>query len=113
MKRFTGLMLLAMACLFVAACGGSSSSKSSSSPSSTTVGGKLVIDNASGSTWTCQFSPFNAAVTLTSFGFFYEPLQQVDILNNAHTTPWLATSSQWSNHFKTLTVTTRSGVTCR
>jgi peptide/nickel transport system substrate-binding protein len=111
MKRLTGLVLLALACLVAAACGGSSSSKSSGSSSSTKVGGKLVIDNASGSTWTCQFNPFNAAVTLTSFGFFYEPLEQVDILNNAQTTPWLATSAQWSNNFRTLTVTTRSGVT--
>jgi peptide/nickel transport system substrate-binding protein len=79
-----------------------------------TVAGKLVIDNESGSTWTCQFNPFNAAVTLTTFGFIYEPLEYVNILasnGSNQTTPWLATSSQWSSDFKTLTFTVRKGAT--
>ena len=77
-KRFTGLIVLAIAGLLAAGCGGgssstsstssasSTSSTSSSTPSATKVAGKLVIDNESGSTWTCQFNPFNPAVTLTS-----------------------------------------------
>ena len=72
-----------------------------------------MIDNESGSTWTCQFNPFNPAVTLTSFGFVYEPLEYVDILaksTSSQVTPWLATSSKWSNGYKTLTFTMRSGV---
>ncbi len=107
MKRFTWLVLSAAICVLLSACGGGSKS--------TTVAGKLVIDNESGSTWTCQFNPFNSAVEITAFAFVYEPLQFVNILqSNAATSnpgkPWLATSSQWSNGFKTLTFTIRKGV---
>jgi peptide/nickel transport system substrate-binding protein len=114
MKRFQGLMALAAVCGLLTACGGSSSSGSSTSSKTTAasggkVAGKLVVDNESGSTWTCQFNPFNAAVTLVSFGWVYEPLEYVNILKSGSTTPWLATSSQWSNAFKTLTFTIRSG----
>ena len=44
------------------------------------IGGKLVIDNESGSTWTCQFNPFNPAVLGPgiTFGFVYEPLEFVE-----------------------------------
>ncbi|MBV9832227.1 MAG: ABC transporter substrate-binding protein, partial [Marmoricola sp.] len=118
MKRFAWLML-AVVCLVATACGGSSSKSStgsttstpSSTPTATKVAGKLVIDNESGSTWTCQFNPFNPAVTLVSFGFIYEPLEYVDILQSGSNAikPWLAASSQWSNGFKTLTFTIRSG----
>ena len=114
MKRFKWVMLLATVCMFATACGGSSSSSSSTSTSSTAtkVGGKLVIDNESGSTWTCQFNPFNPAVNLTSLGFVYEALEPVNILQSTKPpTPWLATSSQWSSGYKTLTFTIRSGVT--
>ncbi len=115
MKRFRWLIALAAVCMLVTACGGSSSSKSSGSSTNSAVvtggkvSGKLVVDNESGSTWTCQFNPFNAAVTLVSFGWVYEPLEYVDILKSGSTTPWLATSSQWSNNFKTLTFTIRDG----
>jgi peptide/nickel transport system substrate-binding protein len=126
MKRFTWLALLAAACTLLAACGGSSSktttgttSGAASTTASTTastgkVGGKVVIDNVTGSTWTCQFNPFNSSVLTTgaTFGPVYEPLQMVNILQSTKPpTPWLATSSQWSNGFKTLTFTIRSGVT--
>src|SRR5947209_12185375 len=45
-------------------CGGSSSKSSSASLAANAgkVGGKLVIDNVSGSTWTCQFNPFNSSL---------------------------------------------------
>ena len=123
MRRLTGLMALAAATVVVTACGGSANKTSSgtqASPGGTQsaaapantgkVGGKLVIDNESGSTWTCQFNPFNPAVTLTSFGTVYEPLQIVNILqSNQKPYPWLATSSTWSNGFKTLTFTIRDG----
>src|ERR671936_280041 len=115
MKRFRWIMALAALCMLATACGGSSS-KSSSGGSSTTptarnVAGKLVVDNESGSTWTCQFNPFNPAVTLVSFGWVYEPLEYVNILKSGSTTPWLATTSKWSNGFKTLTFTIRPGAT--
>jgi peptide/nickel transport system substrate-binding protein len=122
MKRFQWLMALGAVCLLVAACGGSSSSGTSSASGSgtskttaastgSTVSGKLVVDNESGSTWTCQFNPFNPAVTLVSFGWVYEPLEYVNILKSGSVTPWLATTSAWSNGFKTLTFTIRSGAT--
>jgi len=121
MKRFQWLMALGAVCLLVAACGGSSSSGTSSASGSSTstsaavtggkVAGKLVVDNESGSTWTCQFNPFNPAVTLVSFGWVYEPLEYVNILKSGSVTPWLASTSAWSNGFKTLTFTIRSGAT--
>jgi peptide/nickel transport system substrate-binding protein len=113
MKRFTLLTALAAVSVLATACGSSSSSKSSgTSPSApTTASGKVVIDNESGSTWTCQFNPFNASVTLVSFGFVYEPLQYINILqSSAPPVPWLANSSAWSPDYKTLTFTLRSGV---
>jgi peptide/nickel transport system substrate-binding protein len=116
-KRSTWIVLLALVCLAVAGCGGSSSKTSSGSSATTTsatatkVAGKLVVDNESGSTWTCQFNPYNPAVTLVSFGWVYEPLEYVNILKDGAVTPWLATSSQWSPDFKTLTFTIRNGVT--
>jgi peptide/nickel transport system substrate-binding protein len=119
-KRFISLIALAAVAIVVTACGGSShksssgaSSQAAGTPANTgKVGGKLVIDNESGSTWTCQFNPFNPAVILTSFGFVYEPLQFVNILQStSKPQPWLATSGTWSNGFKTLTFTIRKGVT--
>src|SRR3954471_12988620 len=128
MRRFKMLGALAVVTVVAAGCGGSSSKSSStsssqsSSPTGTSssagttansgkVGGKLVIDNESGSTWTCQFNPFNPAVTLTSFGFVYESLQFVNILqSDKKPLPWLASSSTWSNGFKTLTFTIRDGI---
>ena len=84
-------------------------------PNAGIVGGKLVIDNASGSTWTCQFNPFNAAVNYLSIGFMYEPLIQVNTLKtNADgsnvTTPWLATATSWNSDYTKLTATIRDGV---
>jgi peptide/nickel transport system substrate-binding protein len=92
------------------ACGGSGKT--------THVAGKLVIDNESGSTWDCQFNPFNTASTLglTAVCWIYEPLEYVNILKSGSSgtiaaTPWLATGYKWSNGFKTLTFTIRKGVT--
>ncbi len=117
MKRLTWLASLAAVAVLVAACGGSSSKNSSSTTSGAAsngkVGGKLVIDNVSGSTWTCQFNPFNSALLGPgiTFALIYEPLEFVNILqSNNPPVPVLASSSQWSNGFKTLTFTVRSGV---
>src|SRR5579859_7956316 len=117
MKRFKWLALLVVVGIVVAACGSSSSKSSSSTSASAStgkVGGKIVIDNVTGSTWTCQFSPFNSSVLTTgaTFGLIYEPLMYVNILQSTKPpTPWLATSSQWSNGYRTLTFTIRNGVT--
>src|SRR5262249_17627904 len=106
MKRFGSLICVAaVSMVVVTGCGGSSNNNSSS---------KLVIANVSGSTWTCGFNPFNSAVLGPGITYAlagYEPLQFVNILqgNNAPV-PMLATSSQWSPDFKTLTFTIRNGV---
>jgi peptide/nickel transport system substrate-binding protein len=113
MKRFSWIISLTAVCALVAACGSSSKSSSTSASAASNngkVGGKLVIDNESGSTWTCTFNPFNPSVSITSDGFVYEPLEPVNILQNGKTTPWLATGNQWSNGYKTLTFTIRNGV---
>ena len=115
-------MALAAVCMLATACGGSSSSPELVDVvrdivhvgEHGKVGGKLVIDNVTGSTWTCQFNPFNSSVLTTgaTFGFIYEPLEYVNILQSTKPpTPWLATSSQWSNGYKTLTFTIRNGAT--
>jgi peptide/nickel transport system substrate-binding protein len=117
MKRLSWLALLVGVALAVAACGGSSSKPggtTSQAPSTGKIGGKLVIDNVSGGTWTCQFNPFNSAVLGPGITFapVYEPLEFINILQSTKPpVPMLATSSQWSNGYKTLTFTIRKGVT--
>ena len=112
MKRFRGLIVLAaVSSMVVAGCGGGGGGSSTSGGAA--VGGKLVIANVSGSTWTCGFNPLNAAVygPGIAFALIYEPLEFVNILqSNKPPVPMLATSSKWSNGFKTLTFTIRSGV---
>jgi peptide/nickel transport system substrate-binding protein len=114
MKRFSWLIPLAVACVLVTACGGSSTGTATTTGNNggSTVGGKLVIDNVSGSTWTCQFNPFNSAVLGPGITFapVYEPLMFVNILQSKNPpVPMLATASSWSNGFKTLTFTIRDG----
>jgi peptide/nickel transport system substrate-binding protein len=108
MKRLRWLVVLAaVSSTVVVGCGSSSSSSNSSSS-------KLVIANVSGSTWTCGFNPFNSAVLGPGITYAlagYEPLQFVNILQGTKPpVPMLATSSQWSSDFKTLTFTIRNGV---
>jgi peptide/nickel transport system substrate-binding protein len=104
MKRFRWLSLLAVVPLLLAGCGGNDNNSSS----------KLTIANVSGSTWTCGFNPFNSAVLGPGITYAlagYEPLEFVNILQgDKPPVPMLATSSQWSSDFKTLTFTIRSGV---
>jgi peptide/nickel transport system substrate-binding protein len=99
--------------LLAAACG--SATTNHPTANSAKVGGKLLIDNESGSTWTCQFNPFNPSVNITSVGFIYEPLEFINILQtnpdgSPKVTPWLATGSSWNAGFTMLTMTIRSGV---
>ena len=94
----------------LAACGASSSpgsaGKSTAGPS-----GTLTISNEFGSTWTCQFNPYNPNFSTLPFGPVYEPLAFVDNLESGKASPWLASSWAWSNGDKTLTFTMRKGVT--
>jgi len=110
MKPFRWLMLLAVVGMLVDASSGAAHKL----PATAKAPAKLVIDNVSGSTWTCQFNPFNPALLGPgiTFALVYQPLEFVNILQSTKPpTPMLAKSSQWSNGFKTLTFTIRSGVT--
>jgi peptide/nickel transport system substrate-binding protein len=107
MRRFAILAVLTVAALLAAACGGSGSSNS---PNSSGPSGVLTLDNESGGTWACDFNPFNLSYVSFSVGNIYEPLVFVNALQNAKTTPWLATKWAWGSGDKTLTFTIRNGV---
>ena len=107
-RRFKIIGAFLAVALLAAACGSSSSSSTSSSSSG--AKGVLTIDNESGGLWTCSFNPFNLSAIGYSFGPVYEPLVFINTLQNAKTSPWLATSWAWSNGNKQLTFTIRNGV---
>jgi peptide/nickel transport system substrate-binding protein len=98
-----------VAALGVAAVGCSTSSSSNNTAVST-ASGKLVIGSYMGTTWNCQFNPFNPAINFLSVGFTYETLEFVNILEGGKVSPLLATGSTWSNGNKTLTFTIRNGI---
>ena len=98
---------LAVIALVAAACG--SSTTSGNSTTQPKIGGTLTIDNESGGLWTCDFNPFNGAVTGLSVGILYEPLVYDNLLNDKKT-PLLATDYKWNSDNTVLTFTIRSGV---
>jgi len=85
----------------VAACGTSTSGSS--------AGSTLTISNESGSTWNCQFNPFNENVNWELFGPVYEPLVFIDSLESGKASPWLAKSWSWNASDTQVTFTMRSG----
>ena len=93
------------AVLVLAACGTSSSTTAGATPG---TGGTVTIDNESGTLWTCDFNPYNAAVNGEAFGTIYETLVYDNLLTDKKT-PYLASDYQWSGDSKTLTFTIRSG----
>jgi peptide/nickel transport system substrate-binding protein len=105
MRRLKAIGVIIAAGVLAAGCGTSSSGGKTSAASSV-----LTIDNEGGSLWTCNFNPFNLSDIGYSLGPVYEPLVFVNTLQNAKTTPWLATSWAWSNGNKTVTFTIRGGV---
>ena len=90
-----------------ASSGSNSNSGSNSGKTSNSV---LTISNENGALWTCGFNPLNAADTMLSYGFVYEPLVYVNPLQQGKTTPMLASSYKWGADNKSLTFTIRSGV---
>ncbi len=115
MRRSTVLTAVTAAALLASACGSGTSGGGGGQRNTGKVGGKLIIDNESGGTWSCQFNPFNSGVSSTSIGFMYEPLYFVDALatnpdGTNKVTPWLATAYAWGSNYTTLTVTIRDGV---
>ena len=109
MRRIIITAAAAALAIAIAACG------SSSSPSATSKSGPsgtLVISNAQGTQWNRSFNPFNPAVlgTGVTMGQVYEPLVFINTLQNAKTSPWLATAWAWTDNNKVLTFTIRNGV---
>ncbi len=72
-------------------------------------GGTLTISDAQ-FLWTCGFSPYNPSSNFLAVGPIYETLMFVNTLQNAKTTPWLATDYSWSADKTVLTFTIRKGV---
>ena len=99
-KRLKSAVLIAATGLLAAACTGGGGQTSASGGGGSVddmakthrKGGSVTIANESGQTWTCQFNPFNPAVSALANGFVYEPLVYVDPLENAAETPMLAKS---------------------
>jgi peptide/nickel transport system substrate-binding protein len=112
MRRLKSLgVLIGAAGLLAAACGTSTPSSSGTGHASAGPSGTLTISNEFGSTWTCQFNPFNPNVSILPFGPVYEPLVYMDNLESGRTSPWLATSWTWSDSDKVVTFNIRKGVT--
>src|SRR6516164_1508838 len=107
----TGAAVLLAAAAAACSSSASSSSGSTASPAKGPIGA-LGIAHTHGTQWNCSFNPFTPGNTATgvTFGQVYEPLVFVNTLQNAKTTPWLATAWAWSNNNKTLTFTIRNGV---
>ncbi len=109
MSGHRNVLAAALATIAVVASACGSSTTSGSTTTTPKVGGVLTISNESGGLWTCDFNPFNGAVTGLSDGILYEPLVYDNLLTDKKT-PLLATNYQWSSDSKTLTFTIRSGV---
>jgi len=103
MRRALTVLLLAGLVAAVWATAGSGA-RNASAPVSVT------ISNEQGTTWTCNFSPFNPSVQFLSFGPVYEDLVYQNLLQSGKATPWLASAYTWGKDTKTLTFTIRSGV---
>jgi peptide/nickel transport system substrate-binding protein len=102
--------MLAAGCTAGAGSSSNTGSGSGSGSGKTSTTSVLTISNENGALWTCGFNPFNASDNLLSVGFTYEPLVYVNPLEDAKTTPMLATSWKWGAGNKSLTFTIRSGV---
>jgi peptide/nickel transport system substrate-binding protein len=98
---------LAAIAMVASACGSTTSTGNTTAQPK--VGGVLTIDNESGGLWTCDFNPFNGAVTGLSDGILYEPLVYDNLLNDQKT-PLLASEYKWNSDNTQLTFTIRSGV---
>ena len=111
MRRLTTIGVIIAVSVLAACSSNSSSSNGAKGPSGPS--GTLTIDNESGATWTCGFNPFQTGGSSGqgwSLGLVYEPLVYTNVLQNQKATDMLATKYAWSNGFKTLTFTIRSGV---
>ncbi|MDQ2741966.1 MAG: ABC transporter substrate-binding protein [Chloroflexota bacterium] len=117
---WASLLVSVLILVFLSGCGAGSAANSvfiasgsqSAAPTQVKAGGTVVIDNVSGSLWTCNFNPYSTSTSSgqgLSAGVFYEPLYYINALTGKQS-PWLASGYYWSNGKKTLTFTIRSGV---
>ncbi len=106
-RGLAALLVVGVLGVTAAACG---NDNSSASGGSSTAASTLNISDEYGSSWTCEFNPYNSSDTGFSFGPVYEELVYQDSLKSGAPTPWLATKWAWSNGNKTLTFTIRQGV---
>ena len=94
----------------LAACSSSGSSSPSSSSPSTGPTGVLTITTGAAGTFADNFNLFSPNAEDATNGMIYEPLFFFDTAKDGWSTPWLGTSSTWSNGGKTLTVQLRHSV---
>src|SRR5215471_10914396 len=114
-RHLMTVAVLATAGLLAAACSSSSSTTPSTSPTSAAGASTLTISDEGGTTWPCDFNPFNSNNIAWSFGPVYEPLIFVNNLAASPLapgaiTPWLATAYKWNSSNTQLTFTIRQGV---
>ena len=116
-KTLAAASILALSASVLAACSSSSSSTGSPKTSSSATGmGKpmVIVDNV-GQVFNKTFNPYltsSLGVTMNMQDLTYEPLLMFNMMQPTQAPiPWLASAYAWSNGGKTLTLTTRPGVT--
>src|SRR5215831_13108848 len=107
-RHLMTVAVLATAALLAAAC--SSSSSTPSANPTAAAASTLTISDEGGTTWPCDFNPFNSNNIAWSFGPVYEPLIFVNNLASnplapGAITPWLATAYKWNSSNTQLTFT--------
>ncbi len=108
---YTRLVTVGAAGLLVAGLAACGSSPSNSSKSSTAT--ELVMESSPETTITQTFNPYvntGAPYGMGATGLIYEPLIQFDLAKAPTYYPYLATSYSWSNNYKSITFTIRTGV---
>src|SRR5215471_4642896 len=73
-RHLITVAVLATAALLAAACSSSSTTTPSSNASPAAGASTLTISDEGGTTWPCDFNPFNSNNIAWSFGTVYEPL---------------------------------------
>jgi peptide/nickel transport system substrate-binding protein len=117
-KTLAAASIIALSASVLAACSSSGSSSATSPKSSTgtaATGQPLVIVDNVGQVFNRTFNPYlqsSLGVAMNMQDLVYEPLLMFNMMQPTQKPiPWLATGYSWSNGGKTLTLTTRQGVT--
>jgi peptide/nickel transport system substrate-binding protein len=110
---YTRILTVASAGLLAAGLAACGSSPSSSPSKTTSSSNTLVMESSPETSITQDFNPYAptaAPYGMGATGLIYEPLIQFDLAKAPTYYPFLATSYAWSNGYKTITFTIRSGV---